>query len=365
MRIPRLPALLCLLLAGAGHAQPVPLSVPPSRPDIFEQLLGEARGPVVSGPAAPGSMLGIQYGGGPGPGLPPAPAKPDEGGYYIVQKGDSLSAIALRFYGSFHLWPFIFQANRSLIADPDLIYPGQRLLIPGLRPGLASPYIPRGVGPEPAGGSDPQLVALARQGTVTTRTPGFEGWFNEAVQVARSSWRFPQLVNRYGRPVTHDAFLKTILYIESRGIHGNAGRTTTSGAGAIGFMQLMPDTARGLGVNPHDPRQNLIGGSKYLAQCFDSRAAQVPGDNALDRLVKAACAYNKGPYDKTLSSVTWDRYVSIGVPETVRYGIMVKMALGFDLTPNEQSWIARDRGISVQSVDSMADSTYRRTSALV
>jgi len=50
---------------------------------------------------------------------------------YIVVKGDSLSKIAKREYGDANKWPTIYEANKELIKDPDLIYPGQELKIPG------------------------------------------------------------------------------------------------------------------------------------------------------------------------------------------------------------------------------------------
>ena len=49
---------------------------------------------------------------------------------YVVQKGDSLSKIAKREYGDANDWPRIFEANRDIIKDPDLIHPGQTLKIP-------------------------------------------------------------------------------------------------------------------------------------------------------------------------------------------------------------------------------------------
>ena len=50
---------------------------------------------------------------------------------YIVVKGDSLSKIAKREYGDANKWRTIYEANKDLIEDPDLIYPGQELKIPG------------------------------------------------------------------------------------------------------------------------------------------------------------------------------------------------------------------------------------------
>jgi nucleoid-associated protein YgaU len=50
---------------------------------------------------------------------------------YVVVKGDSLSKIAKREYGDAAQWRRIYEANQDIIKDPDLIYPGQALKIPG------------------------------------------------------------------------------------------------------------------------------------------------------------------------------------------------------------------------------------------
>ena len=50
---------------------------------------------------------------------------------YTVKKGDSLSKIAKRVYGDAQQWRKIHEANRDIIDNPDLIYPGQVLKLPG------------------------------------------------------------------------------------------------------------------------------------------------------------------------------------------------------------------------------------------
>lgn len=83
---------------------------------------------------------------------------------------------------------------------------------------------------------------------------------------------------KYGIPVN---VLTELVRAES-GFNPNA----KSAAGAMGLSQLMPGTARSLGVtNPYDPEQNLEGGAKYLSQQL-KRFGSLP---------LALAAYNAGP----------------------------------------------------------------------
>jgi nucleoid-associated protein YgaU len=62
--------------------------------------------------------------------------------YYVVQPGDTLSGIALAFYGNGNLWPTIFNANTDKIADPHWIYPNQQLTIPAVYSAFTAPSAP-------------------------------------------------------------------------------------------------------------------------------------------------------------------------------------------------------------------------------
>ena len=77
------------------------------------------------------------------------------------------------------------------------------------------------------------------------------------------------------------ALIEALVWQESRW-RENA----VSPVGARGLAQLMPGTARELGVNPDDPLANLEGGARYLRQQLD----RFDGD-----VEKALAAYNAGP----------------------------------------------------------------------
>lgn len=93
---------------------------------------------------------------------------------------------------------------------------------------------------------------------------------------------FSQAINLESKSNSIDpALVRAIIHAESA-FNAHA----KSGVGAQGLMQLMPATAKELGVsNPLDARQNIAGGTKYMAQLLQ----QFKGNIKL-----AAAAYNAG-----------------------------------------------------------------------
>ena len=117
-----------------------------------------------------------------------------------------------------------------------------------------------------------RLTPNGGKGTGETAVPAFRGTYRgEYLAIAREAAR------KHGIP--ENLFLR--LDEQESGWNPSA----ESLAGAKGLAQLMPDTARNLGVDIHDPGENLNGGARYLRMMYDRFGSW--------RL--ALAAYNAGP----------------------------------------------------------------------
>lgn len=125
---------------------------------------------------------------------------------------------------------------------------------------------------------------------------------------------FEEAAEAYDVPVN---LLKAMAKVES-GFDENA----VSSAGAQGVMQLMPATARSLGVqDPFDARENIMGGAKYISQMLKT----YDGDIDL-----ALAAYNAG-------SGNVSKYGGVPpFPETINYINRIKGYMGENLTVDKQ-----------------------------
>lgn len=117
-----------------------------------------------------------------------------------------------------------------------------------------------------------------------------------ATDAALDRWQgfIAEASRRFGVP---EAWIRAVMQAESGGRTMVDGRPVTSRAGAMGLMQVMPDTyeemrhAHGLGSGPYVPRDNILAGAAYLRAMYDRFG--YPGLFA---------AYNAGPerYDEHL-----------------------------------------------------------------
>lgn len=130
---------------------------------------------------------------------------------------------------------------------------------------------------------------------------------------------FQEASDTYGVPM---ALLKAVAKAES-----NFNQNVVSSAGAVGVMQLMPETAKDLGVqNIYDTRQNILGGAKELSQLLK----RYDGD-----LTLTLAGYNAGignvqkyggvpPFKETqnyIKKVTAYLGESIEIPNTAQVGV--------------------------------------------
>lgn len=128
------------------------------------------------------------------------------------------------------------------------------------------------------GGSTPLMAEVTPQSAPVTVHPN-------AAFIAEASQRF-------GIP---EHWIRAVLRVESAG-----DVRAISSAGAMGLMQVMPDTwaglrsRHGLGRDPYDPRDNILAGTAYLREMW----------NRYGNVAAMLAAYNAGPgrYDEHLAT---------------------------------------------------------------
>ena len=150
-----------------------------------------------------------------------------------------------------------------------------------------------------------QVMDISPEGTVSVRqgsgaatwevvSPASDKMVDESGAPVVPAWAYtdaspPPVPAQYAAALTQaaaganvsPALLSALVWQESRW-----NQAAISPKGAVGLAQLMPGTARDLGVNPADPVANLTGGARYLRRLLD----QFDGD-----VERALAAYNAGP----------------------------------------------------------------------
>jgi soluble lytic murein transglycosylase-like protein len=121
------------------------------------------------------------------------------------------------------------------------------------------------------------IVTLAEGGEVVA--PASEEQLSAMRVKVINDYGFDPITVAMEEGVDPELYLR-VMYRENKGRQG-----PVSDAGAIGLMQLMPGTAEELGVDPNDPKQNAIGGARYLRKML----------NQFDSVPLALAAYNAGP----------------------------------------------------------------------
>ena len=136
--------------------------------------------------------------------------------------------------------------------------------------------------------------------------------YDEYFTLAASTYQVPE------------ALLKAMAKVES-----DFNPDAVSSAGAVGIMQLMPSTAKGLGVeDPYDPKQNIMGGAKYVAELYRTFGAY---SNGLELVI---AAYNSGP--ETVKKAGYQ------IPQNSETPNHVKKVMSYLTFPGEGSGVSGD-----------------------
>jgi LysM repeat protein len=140
---------------------------------------------------------------------------------YTVKPGDTLSSIAQRFYGSPAHWQWLYQANRSVTKNPNVIYPGEVLNVPYEPPARSTTSTPAA--------STMLTTSTALSGTLSC--PGLEKLWEQA-----------------GGSDAQAVTAASIAMAESSGR-----QFATGAAGERGYWQIHPDHGS---LSTYDPLGN-------------------------------------------------------------------------------------------------------------
>jgi LysM repeat protein len=149
--------------------------------------------------------------------------------HYTVKPGDTLSSIAQRFYGNPADWRWLYQANRSVIANPNVIYAGEVLNVPYGPPAGTTTSAPTGSGSMSGTGSAVLTSSAALSGTLSC--PGLEELWEQA-----------------GGSDGQAVMAASIAMAESGGQ-----QFATGAAGERGYWQINPDHGS---LSTYDPLGN-------------------------------------------------------------------------------------------------------------
>jgi len=142
---------------------------------------------------------------------------------YTVRIGDTLSSIAQRFYGNPADWRWLYQVNRSVIHNPNVIRPGEVLNVPYDPPASTTTYTPRH--------AKPTVLTTSSYLSGTLSCPGLEELWDEA-----------------GGSHAEAVMAASIAMAESSGE-----QYATGAAGERGYWQINPDHGS---LSTYDPLGN-------------------------------------------------------------------------------------------------------------
>jgi Phage tail lysozyme/LysM domain len=163
---------------------------------------------------------------------------------YTVQPGDTLYGISQRYWGNGKYWPALYQANRSKISDPNLIYAGQVVTIPSGRHQAASAPAPSTSASSTSASSHSASSSTSASSTWTPPSSA------DSASSASATWPSHGSASSTSNPSSST---------------GGTSKTSTSGASSTGVSStVQSDIANG---------NNLLAIGQYLVDNGYSKAA--------------------------------------------------------------------------------------------